>query len=135
MFIITATRGERHWISGIFLSKQDAEAYMNLIPDELKQYQKIVELNGFEYPFYIFEEKDKFDYVNEEEMVNRLQNIEQNEDTKVVYFNIYTIRQDYQPQKPGTDYMGILPHDHINNSFLAWYRKEGKHFLVRRGIV
>ena len=79
-------------------------------------------------------EKDGFQFVNRDEMIRALNCIKISQDEDEVYFNIYTIESDYKPEKPGTDYMGILPHDHITNDFIDWYKKEGEDFLVRRGI-
>ncbi|MNO08305.1 hypothetical protein D3C81_2308860 [compost metagenome] len=68
-------------------------------------------------------------------MKEEINNIELVHDSDEVYFNIYTINADYQPKNPGTDYMGILNHDHIDNDFLDWYRNEGDEFLKRRRIL
>ncbi|GFN34132.1 hypothetical protein PCURB6_43920 [Paenibacillus curdlanolyticus] len=69
-------------------------------------------------------------------MLRELTQIEIVNDSDWIYFNIYTITsEDYQSRLPGTDYMGILMHDHINNDFMEWYRNEGEEFLKRRGIL
>ncbi|MCU6792352.1 hypothetical protein OB236_09450 [Paenibacillus sp. WQ 127069] len=133
MFIISASKEKSRWVSGIFKEEENALQFINSIPEDLKEYQQLIKLENLEYPFYI-KEKNGFEFVNKDEVIRIFDDIEVSQDEKIVYFNIYTIKTDYQPKKPGTDYMGILSHDHITNDFLEWYKKEGIDFLIRRGI-
>lgn len=133
MFIIIAYSGKSKWVSGIFKEEEDALEYLNLIPEDLKEYQNLIKLEEIDFPFFVVE-KDGFQFVDRDEMIRALNCIKLSQDEDEVYFNIYTIESDYKPKKPGIDYMGILKHDHITNDFMDWYKKEGIDFLVRRGI-
>ena len=134
LFIITASSENSNWISGIFKEEVDALKYINLVLENLQEYQQLIKLEKIEYPFYIIE-KNGFEFVNKDEMIRMLDDIEVFQDENIVYFNLYCIASDFRPKKPGTNYMGILRHDHITNDFLEWYKKERKDFLIRRGIM
>jgi hypothetical protein len=41
------------------------------------------------------------------------------------YINIYQITKDFDPEKPGKDYIGILKHLHVDNEYLERYGKFG----------
>ncbi|MNR38426.1 hypothetical protein D3C85_1565290 [compost metagenome] len=70
-----------------------------------------------------------------DELIKKIDGIELIDDKNKVYFNIYLIDSDYKPNKAGTDYMGIIRHDHVTNDFIEWYKKKGKSFLKERGIL
>ena len=53
MFIIVATKGSLKWVSGVFQAEDVARQYMDLIPEELKGYQKFIQIENITYPFYI----------------------------------------------------------------------------------
>lgn len=134
MLIIEARKGKQNWISGIFKNRQDADAYMITIPDELRQYQRHHRID-LDFPFFIIE-KSGFEFVDEQGLINRLDELKQGEaGDDEVFFNIYRIESDYKPPKPGTDYMGIIQHDHVTLDFIDWYVREGIEFLRRRGLI
>lgn len=134
MFIIVANKGMRSWISGIFDNETTAEQYIDTMPDELKEFQQRIELDNLNYPFYIVE-RDSFQFLTQDEVIAVLEQTEATEDEDEVHFNLYTIESDYRPRMPGTDYMGILRHEHVTNEFMQWYKVEGIDFLYRRGIL
>ncbi|MFS0870319.1 hypothetical protein [Paenibacillus xylanilyticus] len=134
MFIVFAERGQLKWISGIFREAQQAKNYLEIIPEELKEYQRLVRLDHIEYPFYIIETKG-FSYLSKIEVIELLNSTSVSDDEDQVHFNIYRIDSDYRPKKPGTDYMGILRHDHVTNDFLRDYKKAGMAFLINRRIM
>lgn len=53
MFIIVATKGSSKWVSGVFQAEEVARLYMDLIPDELKEYQEFVQVEKITYPFIL----------------------------------------------------------------------------------
>ncbi|MGN7411655.1 hypothetical protein [Paenibacillus sp. SAF-068] len=135
MFIIVATKGNLKWISGIFQAEQVAKQYMDLIPDELKEYQEFIQIGNITYPFYIIErQKFPFRFLGKDEVISLFDHTELLEDEDEVHFNIYTVDLDYRPKKPGTDYLGALRHDHVTNEFIEMYRKEGTEFLGKQRI-
>jgi hypothetical protein len=134
MYIIEASDEYDTWISGIFEQEHMAKTYIDSIPTNLKEKQKLIYVK-LSYPFHIIERDRTFKYSNKKEMIQELNEIELDKDIEKVYFNIYTINSDYQPKKPGTDYMGILNHDHVDKDFINWYRNDGEEFLKRRRIL
>jgi len=134
VYIIEASDELSSWVSGIFNDVEKAMDYFNSIPNEFKATQTIVE-TPLEFPFYIIEFNRTFSYLDKDGLIKAIKDIVRVEDQDNVYFNIYSIESDYFPMKPGTDYMGTLKHDHVDNSFLDWYEREGEAFLKRRRIL
>lgn len=131
MFIIEAHNDNDRWISGVFEDEEKAKEYIKLIPEILFRYQQFKTVSKVKYPFYIIEVGKEFRYVSSEEIEGEIQNIVAKDDVDYVYFNLYFIRGDYQPKKPGTDYMGILNHIHVDNRFLDFYKHHGMDALTR----
>lgn len=136
MFIIVATKGNLKWVSGVFQAEDVARQYMDLIPDELKVYHEFIQLENLTYPFYIIERQESpFRFLGKDEMISLFDKTDVSEDEDEVHFNIYTIDSDYRSNKPGTDYMGTLRHDHVTNESIEMYREEGTAILNRRRIL
>lgn len=135
MYIVKASNGKYQWISGIFKEEKEVQKFIKNIPTDLKDYQKLIELKNLNYPFYIIESENEFEYIVVDELLSMIDGIELTEDKNRVYFNIYLIESDYRPNKPGTDYMGIIKHEHVTNDFIEWYKKKGESFLIQRGIL
>lgn len=134
MFVIVASKGRLKWISGIFQAEEVALHYMEQIPEELKEHQNLIHVENMKFPFYIIESQEDFQFLSEDEVVALFNNTDVSEDEDEVHFNIYTIHSDYIPKKPGTDYMGILLHDHVTNEFIERYKEEGTEILIKRRI-
>ncbi|MNN44486.1 hypothetical protein D3C81_1587790 [compost metagenome] len=135
VYIVKALNGKYQWISGIFKEEKEVQKYLEIIPTDLKNYQKLIDLNIDNYPFYIIESENEFEYLVVDELIKKIDGIELIDDKNKVYFNIYLIDSDYKPNKAGTDYMGIIRHDYVTNDFIEWYKKKGKSFLKERGIL
>ncbi|WP_145320086.1 hypothetical protein [Paenibacillus xylanexedens] len=136
MFIIVATKGDLKWISGVFQAENVARQYMDLIPDELKAYQKFIQIENLTYPFCIIERQESpFRFLGKDEVISLFDHTNVSQDEDEVHFNIYTVDSDYRPKNPGTDYMGVLRHDHVTNEFIEMYREERTSFLSRRRIL
>ncbi|MNC47293.1 hypothetical protein D3C75_963460 [compost metagenome] len=135
VYIVKALNGKYQWISGIFKEEKEVQKYLEIIPTDLKNYQKLIDLNIDNYPFYIIESENEFEYLVVDELIKKIDGIELIDDENKVYFNIYLIDSDYKPNKAGTDYMGIIRHDYVTNDFIEWYKKKGKSFLKERGIL
>ncbi|WP_433583303.1 hypothetical protein ACMX2M_16505 [Paenibacillus polymyxa] len=120
----------------MFQAEEVARQYMDFIPDELKGYQKFIQIENLTYPFYIIERLESpFRFLGKDEVSSLFDHTDISEDEDEVHFNIYMVDSDYRPKKPGTDYMGILRHDHMTNEFIEMYREEGTAFLSRRRIL
>ena len=127
MNYIEAVRNNRKWISGIFLKEKDAENYFQLIPEDIRDGQRIKSANFENYPVYLVEAEEFWfaDLKGIHEAINKIRVIQ---DFEYIYINIYEIKKDFIPEKPGTDYMGMLKHTHVNNQYLERYRKFGKDY-------
>lgn len=77
-------------MSGIFKEEEDAFEYLNSIPEDLKEYQNLINLEEIEIPFFVIE-KDGFQFVDRDELIRALNCIKVSQDEDEVYFNIYTI--------------------------------------------
>lgn len=131
MYVLEADNNRRKWISGIFNNLQELEEYIEQIPEELKELQ-IKKTFLISYPFYIIEKQEaEFVYLSKYEFIEYLNQFEIRSEEDVVHFNFFYIQSDFQPIKPGTDYMGILTHGHVTNDFLVFFKKEGEEFLKR----
>jgi hypothetical protein len=124
VFVIEAKRGNLRWISGVFKDDADATRFLERIPDELAEHQRLYEVPLKSYPVFIIEEK-RFELASEAAVAERLAAIKEVADDLYVYFNIYRLTEDYEPDPPGSDYMGELEHYHVDNRFLADYRVHG----------
>ncbi|MBW5448626.1 hypothetical protein GE107_21500 [Cohnella sp. CFH 77786] len=135
MFIVEARNKSSLWISGIFKEVETLNGYLNQIPDNLKVIQTIIEVN-IEYPFYIIE-KNGFSYVNKVELFRIMDNLVFDvEDDDNVLFNFYFISSDYMPTEPGTDYMGILPHEHVTGYSMLRFNQYGREdYMKRNGFL
>ena len=119
MFIIEATNAKNwRWISGIFQHHADAQAYFDTIPEPARSLQRIVEAPVSAYPFFIIE-KSGFVYGDIGFVRARLRELVPKGEEEYSHFTLYVVREDFAPVKPGTDYMGILWHWHINDEHLA----------------
>ncbi|NLL66204.1 MAG: hypothetical protein GX236_00695 [Clostridiaceae bacterium] len=117
MYIIEAVKGDWKWISGVFMEEQKSHEFFEMIPDDLKPYQRLYEIPHKEYPVYIVE-KDGFSFVSKDELIRKLKLTEISDREESVYFNYYYITEDYWPEKPGRDHMGSLYHEHVTNDYL-----------------
>jgi len=77
--------------------------YIDSIPNDLKNDQIIIELPNTNYPFYIIEKENEFDFIEVEELLQMINGIETTEEENRVYFNIFVIETDFVPNMPGTD--------------------------------
>lgn len=134
MIVIVASKGRFRWISGIFQAEEVALHYMEQIPEELKEYQNLIHVEDMKFPFYIIESRGDFQFLTKDEVIVLFNHTDVSEDEDEVHFNIYTVDSDYRPKKPGTDYMGILHHDHVTNEFIAKYKEKGTEILVKKRI-
>jgi hypothetical protein len=132
MFAVHATDGWRRWISGVFSSRAAADRSLTLIPDGERSKQVVIDLGGMTYPLYICENDMVFRFLTEEEAVAELKRYAgdaRRDDQDWCYTNLYRIVGDWQPQCPGTDYMGALPHHHVTNcTWSAWNGMDATHF-------
>src|SRR5262245_52833636 len=128
MFVVQAVDGFGRWISGVFDCKAATDAYLALIPAEARAKQSVIELPGLSYPFYICEDEKGFRFLTEAEATAALKQYagqQWRDDEDWCYANLYRIAEDWRPKRPGSDYMGILPHHHVTNFTLESVARDG----------
>jgi len=128
MFAVQAADGLRRWISGVFSSRAAADAYLTLIPDGDRSKHVVIDLGGMTYPLYVCEDDKGFRFLKEDEAIAELRRCTgdaRRDDEDWCYTNLYRIGGDWQPKRPGTDYMGALPHHHVTNFTLQYVERDG----------
>jgi len=119
MFVIEATNSRNwRWISGVFQHRANAQAYFDSIPESARPLQRIVEVRLAAYPLFIIEQQG-FEYGDLHFVKDKLRALVPAGNDDHAHFNVYVIREDFVPAKPGTDIMGILMHWHITDEYLA----------------
>ena len=128
MFVVQAVDGRRRWISGVFGSRAVAEEYLALIPQDHRPKHTVTDLGPLTYPLYVCEDDQGFRFLTEIEAIAELKRYARDlrqEDEDWCHVNLYRIPADWQPLQPGTDYMGALPHHHVNNFILECVERNG----------
>jgi hypothetical protein len=134
MFVVQVVDGSRRWISGVFTSKAATDAYLALIPGEARAKQSVIDLPELSYPLYICEDEKGFRFLTEAEVATELKKYAgelRRDDEGWCYTNLYRVADDWQPKRPGTDYMGALPHHHVTNFTLQCVEQHGFESLWR----
>jgi hypothetical protein len=111
--IVHNTSNDRRWISGIFQDRNNAIAYIESIPPEIKP----PELREFIidcYPVYLLEAKGiEFTLYKEADLNAYINTLKLQDDNDYWYCNIYRLEEDWQSPRPGTDWMGEIRHTHL----------------------
>lgn len=125
--IVHNTSNNRRWISGIFQDRDNAIAYMESIPPDIKP----PDLRAFRiesYPVFLLEAKGvEFTLYKEADINEYIKNIilEDDEDEDRLYANIYYLEEDWQSSRPGTDWMGAIRHTHLDDRGILRVRDSG----------
>lgn len=117
MVYIIFSKKRHQYISGIFSSLVQAEEYVSRYDEASKESSNIITVE-LVYPFYLTEDEKGFRFHTADEAFELMKAyIFQMEakDEDWCYTNLYLIKGDFQPEKPGHDYMGMLPHRHVEN--------------------
>jgi hypothetical protein len=128
MFAIQAVHGSRRWIPGVFDSKGAADAYFALIPHKAREKQCVIHLPGLDYPLYLCEDERGFRFLSAAAVIAELKKYAGDLRRDVEdwnYTNVYRIASDWRPKRPGTDYMGALPHHHVTNETIRCVEEYG----------
>lgn len=111
-------------------SQAATDAYLAPIPAPSRAKHSVLDLADLSYPFYICDdgaEGFRF-FLTEAQVVAELKQYakeRRREDEDWCYTNLYRITDDCCPNLPGTDYMGVLPHYHVDNRTLERVEKDG----------
>lgn len=118
MEIIKTINKKQNYITGIFEDIDSSMNYYNLIPDDIRSSFEIINIT-LQFPFYIIEEKNQFYFIDDiKKVLIKFKNIIPKYEHHTVYFNIYKVYEELNPNEVGKDIMGLLEHYHIDNSFL-----------------
>lgn len=118
------------WLSGVFNTRQDAEAYLTTIDSERYGLQTLLRLDQT-FPLYIWSSGGEMAWLTEGDTRARLQQLSAQTDRAKngddwCYANLYRVMAPWQPPRhPGSDYMGALPHHHVTNRTLEWLETSG----------
>ena len=124
MFSIEATNTKKwRWIAGIFAHRATAEAFLLSVPEAARSMQHIVELPVSRYPVFVVEERG-FEYGDLNFVRAKLQGLVPHGDEDHIHMNVYAVREDFAPTRPGIDSMGGLLHWHITDWTLVPPRSE-----------
>lgn len=124
MFAIQSTNAKGwRWISGVVVSRAEAELSVAAIPEAVRHLHKIVELPGSEFPLFMIE-TDKFEFGGIELVRQRLREVEPTGVEDAVHFNIYAFKSRFLAEVPGRDEMGRVLHWHITDDTLRLPRAE-----------
>ena len=122
MYYIESKKNNHLWISGIFISKQDAEFYFESIPKIEGIIHSLLYIEISNYPVYIVE-SEAFEITNIAGVRAAIEKVKIIEDSENIYLNLYRVNEDFQPKKPGSDYMGAIYHIHVMNGYLSRYHQ------------
>jgi hypothetical protein len=129
MHVVQAVDGSRRWVCGVFRSQAATDAYLALIPAPSRAKHSVLDLADLSYPFYICDDGAQgFRFLTEAQVVAELKQYakeRRREDEDWCYTSLYRITDDCCPNLPGTDYMGALPHYHVDNRMLERVEKDG----------
>lgn len=118
MFLIEAHREGRTWVSGIFEHRETAKAYLQEIPSPLIERQSIREVGPGTFPVFVVEDSTGFTAMSANEVQQLASQTSPADDGDATHFNLYLFSSDWHPPRPGTDYMGVIPHVHVANGDL-----------------
>jgi hypothetical protein len=118
MFVIESTNAKGwRWLSGVFEHQESAEREVNSIASEARSFHRIVQAPTNSFPLFIIEDRG-FEYVDLERVLNTLASTRPCGDEDHIHFNIYAVRQEFNPSEPGSDEMGFLLHWHVTDTTL-----------------
>jgi hypothetical protein len=123
--IVHNTSNDRRWISGIFQDRDNAISYTESIPPDINS----PELREFIidcYPVYLLEAKGiEFTLYKDADLNTYINTLKLQDDDDYWYGNVYYLEEDWKSSRPGTDYMGIIQHEHILNRNILKIRDVG----------
>lgn len=137
---------KRASITGVFRRYEEACEFWDSMSNENQKRNEGLKHEIEHYPFYIVEfeipsEQQKifngsvngFHFCTETDVVQELKEIERRKlEEGESYLTIYAISGDWEgnPNNPGTDYMGALPHTHVDDAFLDTHGSESRPWKV-----
>lgn len=115
---------------GVFADRQAALACIARIPDNSPAQHELLHIGVESFPVFLFEDAEGFSFrapADANADVERLAAITHADeaDEDHVYANLYRFDAPWQPTLPGTDYMGGVPHVHVEKRHLKRIRERG----------
>ncbi|OFX48517.1 MAG: hypothetical protein A2046_02520 [Bacteroidetes bacterium GWA2_30_7] len=119
MIAIESKNKKQNFVCGLYETKKKAEnAFQKIIKKEDFQ---ITEHNNIQFPFFLIEKKNKFEYYQKkEEIQSYLEKIKvkKNVNEDYTYCTLYIIEKEFGTKNPENDSMGSIDHVHIDNELL-----------------
>ena len=107
MYFIESVKNQRKWISGIFISKDDAESYLASIPEMADRAHSLRHSEFSSYPTYIVE-SETFELTNLAGVKSAIESVQPVENSEDIYLNLYIVNKDFRPEISGSDFMGAI---------------------------
>jgi hypothetical protein len=125
-------RPQQPYLAAVLDDAAACERHLNDIPDSLRRHCTIEACAERTFPCFAAKDQQGIRFLSEAEVMTELtQANSTRKDDEWCYVNLYRLTAEYVPHKPGTDYMGILPHWHIDNSLLDIIERSGLAVLWR----
>jgi hypothetical protein len=116
MYEIVHNNSVSSWISGIFKDRDLAICYLATIPVDLQP--QLLEFPIDRYPVYLLEVDRNFTYNREADIAAFVSKLTLQDNDDWCYGNIYYVDRDWQSQRAGKDYMGMISHFHLDNEHI-----------------
>lgn len=119
--IITTAEQKRPYISGIFATEDAARKYLSIMPLRGANAHIVRPIEHNEYPLYITESDEGFDFYDAKALKKILKSMEGGfyEHNEGFICNVFTVTQDYEPATAGNDEMGKIEHIHLTEEDLG----------------
>ncbi|UPW17332.1 hypothetical protein M0C34_13905 [Agarivorans sp. TSD2052] len=126
MYIIIS-KDFREFVAGIFAVESHANDFRQKISEGELSKLKFEDV-PLSYPLYISEDHEGFSYHSEESAKELMADFTQEmhkRDEEWCYTNLYRVSEDFMPKMPGKNYMGLIPHHHVDNNTLKSIKENG----------
>jgi hypothetical protein len=125
-------RPRQPYLAAVLATPVACERHLSDIPDSLRRHCTIEVRAELSFPCFAAQDHEGIRLLSEAEVMMELAQANANrKDDEWCYVNLYRLAEEYVPHRPGTDYMGILPHWHIDNSVLDIIERGGLAVLWR----
>lgn len=124
MHVVVSTKGNRRWISGIFVDARDARSSLTSLPPDEAVQHAIEHIAPAQFPFFILEDNTGFRFLEAAEATHIIQSMPQPTDPKSEPI-LFAIVSEYRPDVAGRDEMGTIRHVHLDQEHIVELRRHG----------
>jgi len=125
-WIVLCAHPRRPYLAGVFAGLAAAERYCLLVPAALRPSFRVVE-SAVPLPCFLIENAGGLRLATVEQLETQLHDwaAEPGRPDDWVYGNVYGLKGEWTPGKPGRDDMGVLPHTHVERAGLELHQSSG----------